>query len=78
PRHRGRRRAHPVLPHHLRRLRHPTYSSCANAGSACSKTVGNGAQTGLATVDTADDDVLSISGNGPHGGVGQIVDISVV
>ena len=33
------------------------------AGSACSKAVGNGAQTGLATVDTSGD-VLSIAGNG--------------
>ena len=47
-----------------------TYPSgtCANvgspAGSACSKAIGNGAQTGLATADINGDDVLNIAGNG--------------
>lgn len=51
-------------------------ATCGTAGSptgsACSKAIGNGAQTGLATVDTAGDDVLSIAGNGFTDATGDI------
>jgi hypothetical protein len=41
-----------------------TYASCTAAGTACSKVVGNGAQTGQATVDTEGNKVMRITGTG--------------